>query len=155
MEFTLLTIMLILCSCLLFPLIVVTWYIVNKYLAQQSSEHNKTITSSAATVSTAITINIPVVIKHSETTPPESTLVLFSPRHTPFGTRRTSLDFAASLKASLSKGPESLAAALDGVLALHNRLEKMRHQRNETVPENDHRNTLTLNPTDLGQISYM
>ena len=152
MEFTLLTIMLILCSCLLFPLIVVTWYIVNKYLTQKSSEHNKTITSSASTVSTAITINIPVVIKHE--TPP-STLALFSPRRTPFGTRRTSMDFAASLKASLSKGPESLAAALDGVLALHNRLEKMRHQRNDTVPENDYRNTLTLNPTDLGQISYM
>ena len=65
------------------------------------------------------------------------------------------MDFAASLKASLSKGPESLAAALDGVLALHNRLEKMRHQRNDSVPEHDHRNTLTLNPADLGQISYM
>ena len=155
MEFTLLTIMLILCSCLLFPLIVVTWYIINRYLTQQSSEHNKTITSSAPTVSTAITIDVPVVVIQPETPPLASSLVLFSPRRTPFGTRRTSMDFAASLKASLSKGPESLAAALDGVLALHNRLEKMRHQRNDSVPEHDHRNTLTLNPSDLGQISYM
>ena len=153
MEITLLTIMLILCSCLLFPLIVVCWYIINKYLSQQSSEHNKTTTSSAPTISTAITIDVPVI--NQPETPSASTLVLFSPRRTPFGTRRTSMDFAASLKASLSKGPESLAAALDGVLALHNRLEKMRHQRNDSVPEHDHRNTLTLNPSDLGQISYM
>ena len=82
------------------------------------------------------------------------TILPFSPRRTPFGTSRKPLDLAGSLKASLSKGPEALAAALDGVLALHHRLEEMRHQRAETSPHRE-RETLTHNQTDLGQIVYM
>ena len=109
-------------------------------------------TISVPSASTAITIDVPSVVQEPET--PPSMLLPFSPRLTPFGTLRKPMDFTSSLKASLSKGPESLAAALDGVLALHHRLEELRHQKNEKLPQLD-RNSLTLNPTDLGQIAYM
>ena len=112
-------------------------------------------------MSTAVTIDVPTVVQ-IETPDVKQTefplsLIPFSPRRTPFGTSRKPLDFAASLKASLSKGPESLAAALDGVLALHHRLEELHQQRSGQRTDQDmsDRNVLTLNPTDLGQIAYM
>ena len=158
------TILITLSSCLLLPLIIAAYFVLRKILAQRGLVSTKTVISSAPTLSTAISIDIPAKVKaeSSSTFSPNSTqisdtpmtILPFSPRRTPFGTSRKPLDLAGSLKASLSKGPEALAAALDGVLALHHRLEEMRHQRAETSPHRE-RETLTHNPTDLGQIVYM
>ena len=62
---------------------------------------------------------------------------VFSFTRTPFGTRTTAtFDLGTSLRASWttngqSQGPDTLAAALEGVLALHRRLEDLRLQQNE------------------------
>ena len=157
-------IILTLCSCLLLPLILAAYFILRKVLVQRRMASTKTVISSAPTMSTAISIDLPAEDQAGSlsTSSPASTQITntpmavlpFSPRFTPYGTCRKPLDLASSLKASLSKGPDALAAALDGVLALHHRLEEMRHQRSDSSPHQD-RDILTSNPTDMGQIVYM
>ena len=157
-------ILLSLCSCLLLPLILAAYFILRKILIQRRSANTKTAISAAPTMSTAISIDLPVEDQagslskaspsSTQITDTPLTVLPFSPRFTPYGTSRKPLDLASSLKASLSKGPEALAAALDGVLALHHRLEEMRQQRSETSPHQE-RDVLTSDPTDLGQIVYM
>ena len=160
------TIILTLCSCLLLPIIIAAYFVLRKILIQRRLTNMKTVTSSAPTLSTAISIDVPTGV-HAESSSKFSTcssqisetpmaILPFSPRRTPFGTYRKPLDLAGSLKASLSKGPEALAAALDGVLALHHRLEEMRTQQNtECTSPHQEKYTLTSDPADLGQIVYM
>ena len=70
---------------------------------------------------------------------PASVILTYS--RTPFGTRTmTAFDLGTSLHASWtaagqSQGPESLAAALEGVLTLHCRLEELRERQ---LPEEVH-----------------
>ena len=74
---------------------------------------------------------------------PSAAVFTFS--RTPFGTRTmTAFDLGASLHASWtaagqSQGPESLAAALEGVLTLHRHLEELRGQCQR--PEKEHLST--------------
>ena len=62
----------------------------------------------------------------------EPASAVFSFTRTPFGTRTTAIfDLGSSLRASWttdgqSQGPDTLAVALEGVLALHRRLEDLR-----------------------------
>ena len=70
---------------------------------------------------------------------PATTVFSFS--RTPFGTRTATFDLGTSLKASWttngqSQGPDTLAAALEGVLALHRRLEDLRLQQTEEYNKN-------------------
>lgn len=164
MEFKFMTIILSLCFCILLPLIIAVYFVLKKFLLQRRLANTKNVIPLAPTLSTAISIEIPNASKvglsssfspHStQVTDTPLTILPFSPRCTPFGTNRKTLDLAGSLKASLSKGPEALAAALDGVLALHHRLEEMRQQRIGTNPYQD-RNALTYSNNELGQIMYM
>ena len=121
---------------------------ISKLLSRRRPDNIKNTISSAPTLSTIVNIDVPAVVQ----TP--LTVITFSPRRTPFGTHRTPMNLPASLKASLSKGTESLAAALDGVLALHHRLEELRQQNNDKGPDQV-KEDLRLSPTDLGQIAYM
>ena len=165
MEFTLMITIFTLSSCLLLPLVIAGYFVLRKILTQRRLANMKTMTSLAPTLSTVVSIDVPGVAQAESSTSsfspysPQITetplsILTFSPRRTPFGTHRKPLDLASSLKASMSKGPEALAAALDGVLALHHRLEAIRQHRNDTSPHQD-RNSLICNSTDLGQIAYM
>ena len=134
MDLSVLTIVLLLCVCLLLPLMVAACILAVHLLMRRRDNHSKAMSSSiptkefysvwsvVPTASTAISIEVPSEVEINN----PMSLIPATPRHTPFGTRRISLDLAASLKATLSKGPESLAAALEGVLALHYRLEELR-----------------------------
>ena len=73
MEFTLLTIMLFLCTWLLLPLILISWYMSRRYMNRGTSYNIKNRTISVLSVSTSIHINVPSVIQPE--TPPSTLLI--------------------------------------------------------------------------------
>ena len=143
----------VLLLCVTVPVLVLSAFLIYCLLSRQIKANEKSSTASPITISTIESAtgetnltdpcsNGPSSLAIANTTnnvlnaddPPTA---VFSFTRTPFGTRTTAtFDLGTSLRASWttngqSQGPDTLAAALEGVLALHRRLEDLRLQQTE------------------------
>ena len=145
-------VVLVLLLCVTVPVLVLSAFLIYCLLSRQIKANEKSSTASPITISTIESAtgetnltdpcsNGPSSLAIANTTnvlnaddPPTA---VFSFTRTPFGTRTTAtFDLGTSLRASWttngqSQGPDTLAAALEGVLALHRRLEDLRLQQTE------------------------
>ena len=153
MDVSMVIFVLVLLLCLAIPVLIATACMIYCLMTRRITANEKLSSTSPTTISTiesSLPQTIPsalpsagqtsVVIEHandSDSFDP-STAAIFKFTRTPFGTRTTAtFDLGASLKASWTvtngncQGSDSLAAALEGVLALHKQLEALRNQRPE------------------------
>ena len=155
MEVSMVIFVLVLLLCLAVPVLLVTACMIYCLLSRQIKANDKLSVSSPATLSTiesttAETIpnarhsdgKTSVVIEPDNSFNPDVPAIastVFTYTRTPFGTRTTAgFDLGeTSFRASWTNtngqnhGPDSLATALEGVLALHRQLEELRHLRLE------------------------
>ena len=162
MEVSMLIVVLVILLCVTVPILIMASCLIYYLLSRKMKANEKLSSAPSTTISTiesatgetALTDpfshrNASVVIgkdKFLNADDPVTTAV-FSFTRTPFGSRTTA-DFGlgTSLKASWttngqSQGPDNLAAALEGVLALHRRLEDIRLQQTE----DDNKNAIEYN----------
>ena len=153
MDVSMVIFVLVLLLCLAVPVLIATACMIYCLMSRKIKANEKLSSTSPTTISTiesSLPQSIPsamprdgqtsVVIEHtndSDSIDP-STAAFFTFTRTPFGTRTTAtFDLGASLKASWTmtngkcRGSDSLAAALEGVVALHKQLEELRNQRPE------------------------
>ena len=140
---------LVLLLCLAVPVLIVTacmiYCLLKRQIKAASNNLHSTTPTTISTVESATVQPVPNALHNDGQMPmehenglntddiPDPVVLTFS--RTPFGTRtKTTFDLGSSLHASWttagqSQGPDSLAAALEGVLTLHRRLEELRGQR--------------------------
>ena len=146
---------LVLLLCLAVPVLIVTASMVYCLLKRQikaaSNNLHSTTPTTIFTVESVTVQPVPNAIHNDGQMPMEHenslntddipAAAVFTFSRTPFGTRTmTAFDLGASLHASWtaagqSQGPDSLAAALEGVLVLHRCLEELRGQRQRPEEE--------------------
>ena len=154
---------LVLLLCLALPILIVTACMLYCLITRQIKATDNLYSMTPKTISTVesaavdqtITTHLPsniqtsIAIKHENglNTDDVPSAAFFTFTRTPFGTRTpAAFDLGASLRASWtvagqSQGPDSLATALEGVLALYCKLEELKHQRDDTRLEDSHRFT--------------
>ena len=144
-------VVLVLLLCLAVPILIVTACMVYCLLSGKTKANGKLSPISPPTISTIESANVAQSasnVLHSDlavgktsvakdnalnSDDPATATTMLKFTRTPFGTR-TTFDLGSSLQASWtinrqSNGPNSLAAALEGVLALHRHLEELRLQQ--------------------------
>ena len=142
---------LVLLLCVTVPVLVLSAFLIYCLLSRQIKANEKLSSTSPITISTIESATGEIDLTDPRSHGPTSLAIannnvlnaddqptaVFSFTRTPFGTRTTAtFDLGTSLRASWttngqSQGPDTLAAALEGVLALHKRLEDLRLQQTE------------------------
>ena len=150
MDVSMVIFVLVLLLCLAIPVLISTACMIYCLMSRKIKANEKLSSTSPTTIST-IESSLPQLIPSALPRDGQTSVVIestnnidsldtsiaaFTFTRTPFGTRTTAtFDLGASLKASWTvtngkcQGSDSLAAALDGVLALHKQLEELRNQR--------------------------
>ena len=144
-------VVLVLLLCVTVPVLVLSAFLIYCLLSRQIKANEKLSSTSPITISTIESATGETDLTDPRSHGPTSVAIannnvlnaddpptaVFSFTRTPFGTRTTAtFDLGTSLRASWttngqSQGPDTLAAALEGVLALHRRLEDLRLQQTE------------------------
>ena len=144
-------VVLVLLLCVTVPVLVLSAFLIYCLLSRQIKANEKLSSTSPITISTIESATGEIDLTDPRSHGPTSLAIannnvlnaddqptaVFSFTRTPFGTRTTAtFDLGTSLRASWttngqSQGPDTLAAALEGVLALHKRLEDLRLQQTE------------------------
>ena len=142
-------VVLVLLLCVTLPILILAALLIYCLLSRQIKANEKLSSTNPTTISTVESATVETVPNASRSNgcttvaigndnvmnADEPASAIFSFTRTPFGTRTTAtFDLGSSLRASWttdgqSQGPDTLAAALEGVLALHRRLEDLRLQQ--------------------------